>query len=116
MGDLRVRCHTALNVELGRQKSLAPWALGWEMWTGNTIIALILLALAVGGAVNAGLPFAAPPFRVSLVRISGLGARRAITAATTSIVRLPQSRADDGADRYGQTSLQVGHRSSAERS
>jgi hypothetical protein len=54
MGDLRVRCHTALNVELGRQKSLAPWALGWEMWTGNTIIALILLALAVGGAVNAG--------------------------------------------------------------
>ena len=34
---------------------------------------------------------------------------------TVSVSILPQSRADDGADRYGQTSLLVGYRSGAKR-
>ena len=51
---------------------------------------------------------------VSLARIWGLGARR-VGKFTVSVSILPQSRADDGADRYGQTSLLVGYRSGAKR-
>src|ERR1700756_4647177 len=60
------------------------------------------------------LPFVVPSSEVSLARIWGLGARRA-GKFTVVVSILPQSSADDGADRYEQTSLLVGSRSSAER-
>jgi hypothetical protein len=50
----------------------------------------------------------------SLARIWGLGARRAGKfTVVVSIVRLPQSSADDGANRHGQTYLLVGYWSGA---
>ena len=60
------------------------------------------------------LPFAAPSSEVSLARIWGLGARQAgKSTVVASIVRPLQGSADDGADRYGQTSVLVGYRSGA---
>jgi len=68
----------------------------------------------VGGAVNP--PFAAPSSEVSLARIWGLGAHRVGKfTAVVSILWGATNSAGDGVDRYGQTSLLVGHRSGAER-
>src|SRR5215468_530286 len=62
------------------------------------------------------LPFVVPSSEVSLARIWGLGARRVGKfTVVVSIVWPPQSRANDGADFDGQTSLLVGSRSGAER-
>ena len=66
-----------------------------------------------GALLTPALPFAAPSSEVSLVRIWGLGARR-VGKFTVVVSILPQSRADDGADCDGQTSLLVGSRSGAE--
>src|SRR5215831_7545425 len=61
-------------------------------------------------------PFVGPSSEVFLARIWGLGARRAGKfTVVASIVRPLQSSADDGADRYGQTSVLVGARSGAKR-
>src|SRR5262245_18387976 len=70
----------------------------------------------VGDAVNAGAAVRGAVGEVSLDRIWGLGARRVGQFTVyPSIVWPPQSRADDGAHCYGQTSLLVGSRSGAER-
>src|SRR5262249_35195886 len=59
-------------------------------------------------------PFVGPSSEVFLARIWGLGAHRAGEfTVVASIVRPLQSSADDGADRYGQTSVLVGTRSGA---
>jgi hypothetical protein len=57
------------------------------------------------------LPFVVPSSVESLARIWGLGARL-VGMFTVVVSILPQS---SGADRYGQASLLVGHRSGAER-
>src|SRR5262249_8809568 len=79
--------------------------------------ALLIPASTSGALLTPALPFAVPSFGVSLARVRGLGAGRVriIPVATIGIVRPPQSRADDGADCNGQTSLLVGYRSGAER-
>jgi hypothetical protein len=68
----------------------------------------------VGGRVNAGATVRGAVERGILARIWGLGGRRVRKfTVLVSIVRPPQSRADDGADCHGQSSLLVGHRSGA---
>src|SRR6516165_2288130 len=77
-------------------------------------VAPLIPASTLGVLLTPALPFAAPSSEVSLARIWGLGARRASKfTVVASIVRPPQSSADDGADSHGQTSLLVRHRSSA---
>src|SRR6516165_122911 len=73
-------------------------------------VAPLIPASTSGALLTPALPFAAPSSEVSLARIWGLGARRVGKfTVVASIVRPPQSSADDGADRHGQTSVLVGY-------
>ena len=77
------------------------------------ILAPLIPASTLGALLIPALPFVVPSSEVSLARIWGLGARR-VGKFTVVVSILLQSSADDGAYHYGQTSLLVGHRSSAE--
>jgi hypothetical protein len=94
----------------------------------GAVAAIIMIPTAVfaqvGGAITPvstlgallipARPFAVQSSEVSLVQIWELGARR-VGKFTVAVSILPQSSAVIGADRYGQASLLVRARSSAER-
>src|SRR5262249_8681009 len=76
----------------------------------------LIPASPFGALLSLAVPFVGPSSEVSLARIWGLGPRRVGKfTVVASIVRPLQSRADDGADRHGQTSVLVGSWSGAKR-
>src|SRR5262245_49618695 len=80
---------------------------------GTVLVIPTALSAQLGAALltpastsTPALPFVVPSSEVSLARIWGLGARRVGKfTAVVSIVRPPQSSADDGADRPCQKSI-----------
>src|SRR6516162_1523533 len=76
---------------------------------------LVQLPQVVSPPAVENLPDGSEPVRMSCMFTASPRPRSPSGEFTVSVSILPQSRADDGADRYGQTSLLVGYRSGAKR-